>query len=121
MLMEGEIVIYHNGVCSKCKGALELLQEMGVPHRVRYYIYEPLNRDEISALLKKLGVRASELIRKGEPLYLEKYGDKELSDEECVRALLENPELMQRPIVEKGNKAIIARPPERVLEMLGRT
>ena len=116
--MEG-IIIYHNGVCSKCKGALELLQEKGVPHSIRYYLHEPLSREEIVGLLKKLGISVSELIRKGEALYIEKYGDRQLSEEECIDALLENPELMQRPIVEKGDKAIVARPPEKVLEMIG--
>lgn len=109
-----DIVVYHNGECSKCRGALELLQEMGVPHDVRFYIAEPLSADEIKTLLRQLNLPVAELIRKGEALYAEQYANASLTDEEWVQVLIEHPQLMQRPIVVKGDKAIIARPPEKV-------
>lgn len=112
-----DIVVYHNGECSKCRGALELLQEMNVPHDVRFYLAEPLSEEELKALLIKLNIPAAALVRKSEPGFAA-YEGKELNEEEWIRALLEHPILMQRPIVEKGSKAIIARPPDTVLDFI---
>jgi len=112
------IIIYHNGRCSKSRGALEILQEKGVPFEVRWYLTDPLNQKELKALLKKLGMKASELVRKTETLYKEQYKDQQLSEQEWIKILVENPVLIERPIVEKGDKAIVARPPEKVLSFL---
>jgi arsenate reductase len=113
-----ELIIYHNGECSKSKGALELLQEMGVPHTVRYYLHEPLRNDELRLLLQKLGIKAYELVRKHEAIYKEKYEGKTLTEDEWLEALAEYPILIERPIVEKGEKAVIARPAEKALEII---
>lgn len=112
------VIIYHNGTCSKCKGALELLQEMNVPHEVRFYIAEPLSGTELARLLDKLNLPPEALIRKDEPLFREQYEGRNIGDREWLELLLRHPELMQRPIVERGGKAIIARPPAKVLELL---
>jgi len=112
------IIIYHNGRCSKSRGALEILQEKGVPFEVRWYLTDPLNQKELKALLKKLGMKASELVRKTETLYKEQYKDQQLSEQEWIKILVENPVLIERPIVEKGDKSIVARPPEKVLSFL---
>lgn len=109
------IVIYHNGECSKSKGALELLQESGLPFEVRWYIAEPLSTSEISDLLQKLNMQPSQLARKSEPVVLEKYSGKRMSEEEWLQAMVDDPVIIERPIVEMGEKAIIARPPEVVL------
>lgn len=113
-----EIIIYHNGECSKSRGALEILQEKNVPHIVRYYLLEPLSKDELRGLLKKLGIKAEELVRKNEVLYKEKYEGKVLPEEDWIDMLAEHPELMERPIAEWGERAIIARPAEKVLEII---
>ncbi len=113
-----DIIVYHNGECSKCRGALELLQEMGVPHEVRFYRAEPLTAEELKTILRQLNLPVSALIRKGEALFTEQFADAILTDEEWIKVLIEHPELMQRPIVVKGDKAIIARPPEKVLEFV---
>jgi len=113
-----DITIYHNGRCSKSRGALEILQEKGVPFEVRWYLTDPLSQKELKALLKKLGMKASELVRKTETLYKEQYKDQQLSEQEWIKILVENPVLIERPIVEKGDKAIVARPPEKVLSFL---
>ncbi|MBS1689254.1 MAG: arsenate reductase (glutaredoxin) [Bacteroidetes bacterium] len=113
-----DIIIYHNGRCSKSRGALEILQEKEVPFEVRWYLTEPLNQKELKALLKKLGMKAAELVRKSEPLYKEQYKDQQLSEQQWIKILAENPVLIERPIVEKGDKAIVARPPEKVLSFL---
>lgn len=117
--MESEtITIYHNGECSKCRGALEIIQEKAIPHQVRWYLAEPLGKDELVALLGKLGLPPSGLVRKSEPLYTEQYEGKSLTEDEWLDVLATHPILMQRPVVEKGDRAIIARPPERVFEIL---
>lgn len=113
-----DITIYHNGECTKCKGALEMLQERNIPHQVRFYLAEPLSKEEVKDILQKLGITAHNLARTGEPLYKELFEGKELSEEEWINVLVENPILIQRPIVVKGEKAIIARPPERISEII---
>ncbi len=113
-----DIIIYHNGECSKSLGALEVLQERGVPHTVRWYMADPLSVDELRLLISKLGVPPSHLARVSEPLYAEKCGSKKITETEWLQILAANPVLIQRPIVEKGGKAVIARPAERLSEIL---
>jgi arsenate reductase len=117
--MSATITIYHNGECSKCRGALEILQEKNIPHEVRWYLAEPLSIAELQSLLIKLNVPPSELVRTSEPLYTQQYVGKNITEDEWLTILSENPILIQRPIIEKGDKAIIARPPERVYEIIG--
>lgn len=113
-----DIIIYHNGRCTKSRGALEILQQEGITPTIRYYLVEPLSVAELKALLKKLGIKAEELVRKNEALYKEQYKGKELSNDEWINVLAENPVLIERPIVEHGKKAVVARPPEKVFEVL---
>lgn len=112
------VTIYHNGECSKSKGALEILQEQGVEFEVRYYLIEPPTIEELKEVLGKLQLNASDIVRTNEPAYLEKYDGKEINEDEWLILLTGNPELIERPIVVNGNKAIVARPPEKVLEIL---
>lgn len=107
-----KITIYYNGECSKSKGALELLQDAGADFNVRWYLTEPLSKDELYALLHKLDMQPSQLIRKSEPIFKEQYEGKELAEDQWLDALIEYPVLLERPIVEKGDEAIVARPPE---------
>ena len=113
-----DISIYHDGTCSKCGEALEILQQEHIPHTVRWYLAEPLSVSELKVLLAKLGLQPSDLVRKGEELYKERYEGKKISEKEWLTILTENPTLLQRPIVEKGEHAIIARPPEKIFELL---
>ena len=113
-----ELVIYHNGMCSKCHGALELLQEKGIPHTVRWYLTDPLTEDELSALLQKLQMKASDLVRRNEDYFKTNLEDKDFSEEEWIEILVTHPELMQRPIIEHNGKAIVARPAERLFEVV---
>lgn len=112
------ITIYHNARCSKSRGALEILQEKGVYYEVRWYLTDPLSAEELEALLQKLSMQASNLVRKGEPYYKEHLKSNTLSELEWIPILTEHPELMERPIVVNGAKAIVARPPERVLDII---
>jgi arsenate reductase len=112
------ITIYHNGECSKSRGALEIMQDLGTPHNVRWYLVDPLSKDELKALLGKLSMAPSQLVRKSEPLYKELYEGREITEEQWLDILVENPLLIERPIVEKGDMAIVARPPECIYEVL---
>ncbi|MES2700993.1 MAG: arsenate reductase family protein [Bacteroidota bacterium] len=112
------ITIYHNGECSKSKGALELLQESGAEHEVRWYLTDPLATAELKELLAKLGMQPSQIVRKSEPLCKELYEGKTLDEAQWLSVLHEHPVLMERPIAVKGSIAIIARPPERINELL---
>jgi arsenate reductase len=111
------ITIYHNGRCSKSRGALEILREKGVPHEVRYYLAEPLSRDELSNLLGLLRMQPSELLRRTEAMYKEQQAAV-TSEDEWLQLMTDHPELIERPIVVNGSRAVVARPPERVLEVL---
>lgn len=112
------ILIYHNGVCSKCKGALEILQEKNIPHKVRFYVVEPFSKEELKGVLSMLQINAFDLVRTKELLFIEKFEGKQFTEEEWIDFLIENPSLIERPIVIKGNKAIIARPPQKLFELL---
>ncbi len=112
------VIIYHNSRCTKSREALEILRTENIPHEVRFYLEDPLNETEIRALLKKLQVPAVDLVRKNEEIYKEQFKGRELSEEEWIAALAKFPRLIERPVVVNGNRAVIARPPERVHEIL---
>ncbi len=108
--------IYHYARCSKSRGALCILEDQGADFTIRYYLDNPLSPEEIKALQKKLGVPLKEMIRTGEQKYRELFGLTEPDDNQLIRALQEFPVLLQRPIVEKEDYAIIARPPGKLFD-----
>ncbi|HHS95264.1 MAG TPA: arsenate reductase (glutaredoxin) [Phaeodactylibacter sp.] len=110
--------IYHNPRCSKSRQTLALLHEKGLKPEVVLYLEETPTEKELTTLIKKLGIKPKDLIRKGEAIYKEKYKGKELSDKEWIAAMLAHPKLIERPIVVKGKKAVLGRPPENVLDLL---
>jgi arsenate reductase (glutaredoxin) len=112
------IQIYHNPRCTKSRETLQLLETQGVTLEVVEYLKDIPNSDEISELLTKLGLRAEQLVRKSEAVYKEKFRGKELSENQWIQAMIDNPKLIQRPIVVNGNQARIGRPPESVLEII---
>ena len=114
-----KITIYQKPTCSTCREVFKALKESGVEmDSVDYYI-EPLSKAKLAELVKKMGIKASELFRSKEEIYKKlKLGEKEVSDTEGIELMIKHPELMQRPIVEKGAKAILARPAERLKEIL---
>lgn len=112
------ISIYHNNRCSKSREAMCILDEIKVKVTIIEYLITPPSEEDIQLLLKKLGMKASELVRKGETLYKEKFEGKKMSEAQWVKALAKHPVLIERPIVVRGDKAIIARPPERLKELL---
>lgn len=112
-----EIVIYEKPTCSKCRAALEILNQEGVPFRTVRYHDEPLTEQQLAALIEKLGVAPRELLRTNEPAYKEHVRDT-LTDKELIALMVRYPALMQRPILERGNRAIIGRPTQRILPFL---
>lgn len=112
-----EIQIYHNPSCSKSRQCVALVQQQGHPIEIIHYLNQPLQRVELEALLAKLGLPPSALIRQGETIYQElELGGK--SEENLLQAMLDHPILIERPIVVVGQRAIIGRPPEKVLDWL---
>jgi arsenate reductase len=112
------ITIYHNPRCSKSRETLDLLKENKEEVKVIEYLKTPPSKEELEKILSKLGIAAEELVRKGEDLYKEKYKNKDFSNEEWIKILVKNPSLIERPIVVKGDKAIIGRPPINVHKIL---
>ena len=106
------MIIYHNPRCRKSRETLAIIKDNGVQPEIVEYLEHPLNKEELREVLKKLNMKASEIIRKGEVVYKEKFKGKELSEDEWIQAISEHPKLMERPIVVKGNKAVLGRPPE---------
>ncbi len=113
------IKIYHNARCKKSREGLELLNESGRDFEVKEYLKEPVSEEELADLLLKLGMAPIELVRKEEKTWKENYKGKDLSDKELVRVMAENPKLIQRPIVVKGNSAVIGRPAEKIKDLIG--
>ena len=108
------VTIYHNPRCSKSRQTLQLLEARGVKPKIVEYLKEPPSSAELKAILKKLGMKPRDLLRQGEARYAE-LGLKEraLSDDALIELMVENPILIERPIVVSGNKAAIGRPPEK--------
>ncbi len=110
--------LYHNTRCSKSRDVCTILEKKKVKTEIVEYLKTPLTQAEIKELLKMLGLKAVDLVRKKEPIFLEKYEGKNLTEAQWIKAMAQNPILIERPIVVKGKKAIIGRPPEKVLEFL---
>ncbi|PKV75100.1 arsenate reductase (glutaredoxin) [Pontibacter ramchanderi] len=112
------VTIYHNNRCSKSRQTLELLRDKGEELQVVEYLKDTPTTEELKTVLHKLGLKPEELLRKGEQVYKEQFAGKSYTDDEWLRIMTENPVLIERPIVVKGDKAAIGRPPEKVLEIL---
>ncbi|MBP8884356.1 Arsenate reductase [Pseudomonas oleovorans subsp. oleovorans] len=114
-----DLTLYHNPRCSKSRAALELLQARGLqPHVVRY-LETPPSASELKSLLGKLGISARDLLRSGEDEYKTLgLSDASLSEAQLIEAMAKHPKLIERPILIAGDKAVIGRPPEKVLELL---
>jgi arsenate reductase len=113
------IVIYQKPTCSTCRAVYAALKDSGVDFESVDYYTDPIPRDKLQELLKKMGISARDLLRTGEALYKQlRLGERELTEAEIIDAMVEHPDLIQRPIVEKGDRAVLARPPERLREVL---
>lgn len=113
--MDEAITIYQKPTCSKCRATLELLTKSGEEFQSVNYYEEPISEDLLRELLQKLNMTAREILRSDEPAAR---GLQYATDEELLKRMTEDPNLIQRPIVVRGDRAVLARPPEQVLQLL---
>ena len=112
------IQIYHNPKCSKSRCGLELLKNSGKEYQVFDYLKKGITADEIKDLLAKLRLKPIELVRTKEAIWKENYSDKPLTDNEIIAAMVNNPKLIERPIVVVGDRAVIGRPTDKINEII---
>lgn len=110
--------IYHNPRCGKSREGLAILQESKMAFEIINYLGTPLSKDELTEIIKLLGIAPIDLVRKNEAIWKENYKGKNLSDSEIIMAMVKNPKLIERPIVINNGKAVIGRPPELIKSIL---
>jgi len=110
--------IFHNARCSKSRQGLQLLESAGQDFEIVDYQNNPPTVQELKEILNMLGFTPIQLVRKNEAIWKENYKNKELTDNEIIKAMCDNPKLIERPIVIKGNKAVLGRPPENIKQLL---
>ena len=117
--MDDQITVYQKPTCSKCRELDRYLRESGVAfEKVNYYI-EPLTEEKLRDLLAKMKLAPQDLLRKSEPIYRElDLGKQNFSDEKLIALMIEHPDLMQRPIIERGSRAVLGRPIENVKKVM---
>ncbi len=113
-----EYTIYHNPRCSKSRTTLALLQENNIEPEIVLYLETPPDEAQIKALLSKLNLSAAQLVRRGEDAYKEHGLSAQSSEQELVAAMASSPKLIERPIVVQGDRAVLGRPPENVLDLI---
>jgi arsenate reductase len=113
-----KITVYEKPTCTTCRKVAKAFVESGVDfEKVNYYI-EPFSKTKLKSLVKKMKMNPSEILRKNEKIYKElKIREKNFSEDQILDLMIKYPDLVQRPIIEKGKKAILARPPERIKEL----
>lgn len=110
--------VYHNPRCTKSRQALAYIDENGDKAEVIEYLKDLPTKQEMKDLLSKLGIKAEELIRKGEQEYKDHFKGKDLTEEEWIAAMIEYPKLIERPIIVYEDKAVIGRPANRIKELI---
>ncbi len=112
------IKIYHNNRCSKSRCGLEILENSGKEFEIVKYLDTVPSKEELKEIIVLLGISPIELVRKNEKIWKESFKGKELSDDQIIKAMIDNPKLIERPIVINGSKAVIGRPPENINTIL---
>lgn len=114
-----ELTIFHNPRCSKSRQTLQLIEQAGISPHVVLYLETPPSAEQLQAILFKLGINARQLLRKGEDAYKDNnLADDSLSEADLINKMVEFPKLIERPIVIKGDQAVLGRPPENVQSLL---
>ena len=108
------IKIYHNPRCQKSREGLAILENSGKEFQIINYLDNPLSEKELSEIIKLLNISPIDLVRKNEKIWKENFKEKKLSEEEIIKAMVENPKLIERPIVINNKKAVIGRPSENI-------
>ena len=112
------IKIFHNNRCMKSRLGIKFLEENELNFEIINYLNNPLSLEEIKIIVKKLKIKPIELVRKNETIWKSNYKNKELSDEEIVIAMFNYPKLIERPIIINGDKAVIGKPAEKILDII---
>jgi arsenate reductase len=112
------IQIYHNSRCGKSRECLAFLEKSGQEYEIIKYLENVPTFDELKEIIKKLGIKPIELVRRKEKIWMENFKDKPMTDDEIIHTMILNPILIERPIVINGDMAIIARPLEKVAAIL---
>lgn len=112
------IIIYHNPRCRKSRETLEILETKKADYKVIKYLDEPLSAEKLGKIIKIIGIPPIDLVRTNEKIWKENFKHLEFSDEELIQVMAKYPQLIERPIVINGNKAVIGRPPNKILEII---
>lgn len=112
------IKIYHNPRCRKSREGLQILEDSGKDFEIVKYLDEIPTEKELSDIIKLLNINPIDLVRKNEAIWKDNYKNKELTDNEIITAMVQNPKLIERPIVVNNNKAIVGRPPENIKKII---
>lgn len=112
------IVIYHNPRCSKSRETLEILETKNADYEVIKYLDVALGSEKLGKIIKILNIKPIELVRKNEAIWKENFKDLNFTDEELIQVMAKYPQLIERPIVINGDKAVIGRPPKRILDII---
>jgi arsenate reductase (glutaredoxin) len=110
--------LYHNPRCAKSRQTLALLKEKGIDPVIVLYLVDLLTYSELSNLIELLKITPVQLVRKGETIWKDNFKGKTLTDQQIIEAMIAHPKLIERPIVVKGTRAVLGRPPENVLQLL---
>lgn len=116
--MKQEVTVYHNARCSKSRCALAYLDDKNIEYNVIEYLKEIPTKQELAKIIEKLQIKPEDLLRKNEADYKSHFAGKTLSDDQWIEAMIQFPKLIERPIVVKNNRAVIARPTERIDEIV---
>jgi arsenate reductase len=112
------LTIYHNNRCGKSRDALAILKEKNVEFKIIDYLKNTPTTKDLEIILRKLNISPIDLLRKGETIFKENFKDKTFTNAEWIQVMIANPILIERPIIVNGDKAVIGRPPEKILEIL---
>ena len=112
-----DVTIYHNPRCSKCRATLALLEERGARPKVVEYLETPPSVAELRTIVRKLGIEPQDLVRRGEEVFKEQYAGRTLTGAQWLEVMANHPILIERPIVVRGAKAVLGRPPEKVSQL----
>jgi arsenate reductase len=112
-----EVTVYHNPRCTKSRNSLTYLEEKGVHYDIHLYLEDVLKHEQLREILDKLEMKPQELLRKNEAIFKDQFKSKNLADSEWIDAMIKYPKLMERPIIVSGDKAVVARPTEKINEL----
>ena len=116
--MKKQITVYEKPTCTTCRNLNKLFEENGIDYRKVNYFIEPMTEEKLRGLLQKANLSPFDVLRKNEPVYKELKVSEVKDETELIKLMVENPGLLQRPIVEVGEKAVLARPIEKALELI---